>query len=175
MKSRGLYSFNITFLVFAGLTVLASTCIWHGCDLEFQSDERQFAHAVQMGNREGAERLLARNPKLLQMKDQYGRTPLYLAVSAIHNSADMVAWLLTLGIDVNETEQNGFSPLFWAAFKGDTRVVELLIENGADVDSKSHDGRTPLYVAAEKEFSDIAFLLIRHGANVNVASKEGLA
>ncbi len=54
---------------------------------------------------------------------------------------------------------NGFTPLYWAAFDGNTEMVELLLAAGAAVDAKANDGKTPLYVAVDKDFSDVAYIL----------------
>ena len=59
------------------------------------------------------------------------------------------AWLPVLrylveehGADVNARDANGFSPLHWAASRGDNEVIGYLVEKGADVSVVSRRGHT---------------------------------
>ena len=59
------------------------------------------------------------------------------------------AWLPTvqylveeLGADVNARDANGFSPVHWAASRGDNEVVMYLVEKGADATVVSRRGHT---------------------------------
>jgi ankyrin repeat protein len=57
-------------------------------------------------------------------------------------------------------DDNGRTPLSWAAGKGHEAIAKLLLETGkVDVDSKSEDGWTPLSWAAESGYEAIAKLL----------------
>eukprot|EP00960_Hanusia_phi_P072919 767903-Hanusia_phi.AAC.7 len=44
--------------------------------------------------------------------------------------------------------EDGQSPLFFAAIKGQLKMVQMLLTAGANVDMKNYDGRTPLSLAA---------------------------
>jgi ankyrin repeat protein len=51
----------------------------------------------------------------------------------------------TRKVDLDATDNNGRSPLSWAAESGGQAVMELLIETGkVDVDLKDNSGRSPL-------------------------------
>ncbi|MCK5173421.1 MAG: ankyrin repeat domain-containing protein, partial [Planctomycetes bacterium] len=52
--------------------------------------------------------------------------------------------LIIEGANVNEPDQNGFTPLQHAAKYGNETAVKLLIASGANVDVKSEDGRSLL-------------------------------
>jgi len=46
---------------------------------------------------------------------------------------NIISLLLKHGADINQRSSDGRSPLLWAAFKNNTKLIEFLIENGADV------------------------------------------
>jgi ankyrin repeat protein len=51
--------------------------------------------------------------------------------------------LLTSGADVNQSDNQGWTPLNFAAGKGDLPMVKLLVERGADPFKVGRDNRTP--------------------------------
>lgn len=69
------------------------------------------------------------------------------------------------GACVNGRDQNGWTPLHWAAFKGRIKSVKVLLEHGADVDTVDDAGYTPLHCAAEAGHLQLALFLITHGAS----------
>ena len=73
---------------------------------------------------------------------------------------------LDKGVDVDLKNDNGWTPLHYAAYGGKKEIVELLIAKNANVNAKV-DGRTPLHYAALKGHKEIAELLIAKGADVN--------
>nr|KYP71517.1 Ankyrin-2 [Cajanus cajan] len=62
-------------------------------------------------------------------------------------------------------DQNGWSPLHWAAFKGRIKSVKVLLEHGAEVDTVDDAGYTPLHCAAEAGHLQVALFLLAHGAS----------
>ena len=59
------------------------------------------------------------------------------------NDSEQVKKLIKAGADVNARDENGYTPLLFAAFWGYTEIVEKLIKAGADVNGKSDFGDTP--------------------------------
>jgi ankyrin repeat protein len=47
-----------------------------------------------------------------------------------------------LGADVNARDANGYSPLHWAASRGDNEVIHYLVDKGADATVVSRSGQT---------------------------------
>jgi len=95
MKSTKATFFIGILLVLVGLAAGYRMCVWFVFDHDGRSkkeqsvfdhdgrsDEEQFVNAIQVGDRESAERMLVRDPKLLGMKDRWERSPLFIAVSA---------------------------------------------------------------------------------------------
>ena len=62
-------------------------------------------------------------------------------------------FLHSIGVDVDYSDDQGFSAIHHAVLTGLTDVVEMLIEAGADVNAESLDYGTPLHLAALKDRS----------------------
>lgn len=65
---------------------------------------------------------------------------------------------------INAKGPQGFTPLMWAAFNNDFKMVKLLIENGAKVDVKRDNGVVLLDYAYTHKNEDMKKYLIEHGA-----------
>ncbi|KAG5487071.1 hypothetical protein LSCM1_07741 [Leishmania martiniquensis] len=68
-------------------------------------------------------------------------------------------------IDLNAVDMAGRTPLFYAAYIGNTTAVQLLMRFGGAMllcGKADKDGYTPLHVAVQQQHADIAELLIRH-------------
>jgi len=59
----------------------------------------------------------------------------------------LVKDLIQSGTDVNQLDEQGWTPLNWAAGKGNLAIVRLLVENGSDVCKVGRDQRTPYMIA----------------------------
>lgn len=55
--------------------------------------------------------------------------------------------LIRAGVDVNQRDDQGWTPLNFAAGKGDLEMIKLLVEKGADVFNVGRDMRTPYQIA----------------------------
>jgi cytohesin len=88
---------------------------------------------------------------------------------------------LDAGANVNAKNEDGWTPLHFAAQYSHKEIVELLIANGADVKAMGESspvfswqgGFTPLHYAAVNGHEKIAELLIDNGAEVNVKNEDG--
>ena len=56
-------------------------------------------------------------------------------------------YLIQQGADVNQAEEQGWTPLNFAAGKGDLAMVKLLVDRGADIFKVGRDQRTPYMIA----------------------------
>ncbi|MCG8340467.1 MAG: ankyrin repeat domain-containing protein [Cytophagales bacterium] len=79
--------------------------------------------------------------------------------------------MIRKGAKVDSTDDNGATPLHWAAFNGHLEVVRLLIDKGADKEAK-HIGQTSLHWAVIRNHLEVVRLLIDKGANIE-AKYEG--
>lgn len=60
---------------------------------------------------------------------------------------EAVKLVIESGLDVNEANSGGFTPLHAAAFTGADAIVQLLVEKGAKLNPKSRSGETPWSMA----------------------------
>jgi len=70
-----------------------------------------------------------------------------------------VSEMIDSGADVNQQDEHGWTPLNWAAGKGDVAVVRSLLEHGADPLKLGHDERTPYLIALAAGQDEAARLL----------------
>jgi uncharacterized protein len=77
---------------------------------------------------------------------------------------------------VDGIDDDGITPLGWAAFANQVGVGRLLIERGADVNHVDKKGMTPLLWAASVDYgtSEMVDLLLKSGANPKARTNDGL-
>ena len=71
-------------------------------------------------------------------------------------------------------DNDGRSPLHWAASHGHKNVVELLLANKAELNAKDNNGGTPLLYATAGGRGDVVQLLLANKAEVNAKDKGGM-
>jgi len=118
----------------------------------------------------------------LNARTPVGETPLMLAafffdetqqaVGRAHDRHEQaVRLLVTSGAQVDNLPYH-YTPLAYAAYQGNDRVVRYLIERGAQVNASAADGgtyvNTPLMMAAIQGHEAIARLLLRAGADADI-------
>ena len=77
---------------------------------------------------------------------------------------------LNAGADIQQQDEQGWTPLNWAAGRGSVEIVSLLLNRGADVFRTGRDQRTPYKVAVAAKHIDVARLLKKAEQAVNGAS-----
>ncbi|WP_262149211.1 ankyrin repeat domain-containing protein [Chryseobacterium foetidum] len=73
---------------------------------------------------------------------------------------------------INQTNENGFSPLILACYRGNTEVADFLIDNVKDLDYKSQDG-TALAGLSVRYNKNLVEHLLKKNANPNIADSTG--
>lgn len=56
-------------------------------------------------------------------------------------------------------DDHGFSPLHWAAMKGQNKIVEMLLLRGARVNATNRGDDTPLHLAAAHGHREIVHMV----------------
>ncbi|XP_043563545.1 ankyrin repeat family A protein 2 [Chiloscyllium plagiosum] len=68
---------------------------------------------------------------------------------------------------LNMQDEQGFTPLMWAAAHGQIAVVEFLLQNGGDPHLLANGRESALSLASSKGYSNIVNMLLDYGCDVN--------
>jgi ankyrin repeat protein len=126
-----------------------------------------------LGDLEKVQAELADWPEDIHEFGRDGFNPLQLACYFGH--AELAAWLVEQGADVNAVARNEMKiqPLHAAAARGNEEIVRMLLENEADVNGRQQGDFTPLHAAAQNGDVPLARLLLEHGADATLKTAEG--
>jgi ankyrin repeat protein len=80
--------------------------------------------------------------------------------AAAKGNAEEVKRLLGRRVNVNQGDEQAWTPLHWAAQGGHTDVARLLLDAGADVEAKTREGNTPLFPAVFNGHIEMVRLLL---------------
>lgn len=130
-----------------------------------KNSSKETIRAAKKGDLERLKALVASDPNLIRARDADDSTPLHCAVWKGHRA--VVAFLLSVGADVNAQNSNGHwgtTPLHAAAHANEAAIAEMLIESGADVNAKDRNDRTPLHHTTFHNAKAAAKVLQNHGA-----------
>jgi ankyrin repeat protein len=75
--------------------------------------------------------------------------------------------LIKQGVNINEPDSSGLTPLMYAIWSRNTEVAKHLIESGADINAKDYSKGDALIYAVDKGDYEITELLLDKGANIN--------
>ena len=114
--------------------------------------------------------VLLKHPQLeVNAQNRFGETALMLA--ALQGRLDLVRRLLDRGAAV---EQEGWTPLHYAASGPETQVVALLLARGAAIEARSPNGTTPLMMAARYGNEQSVAVLLEHQADTQARNDRGM-
>lgn len=96
-----------------------------------------------------------------------------LSPCAARAPADVVRRLLASGAEPNAIDNNGQTPLMWAALYGRLDNFDLLLSAGADLHHRSKGGFTPTQFAVKSGNADIARRALAAGADPQQVAIDG--
>ncbi|KAM6281654.1 inversin isoform 2-T2 [Porphyrio hochstetteri] len=128
-----------------------------------------------------------KHPSVKDDSDLEGRTSFMWAAGKGSDDVIRTMLALKLDIDINMTDkyagtggarvdlvdQDGHSPLHWAALGGNADVCQILIENKINPNVQDYAGRTPLQCAAYGGYINCMVVLLENNADPNIQDKEG--
>lgn len=128
--------------------------------------------ALEFGDCDLMQRLIANNPNVVNQFDFFGMTPLHYAASRGH--IHLAELLVASHSCVNQIANDGMMPLHYAVHCGHPQIVSLLLAAGAFVNIANGNGFTPTHLAACTNNKKILEMLIGAGqANVNIQDAYG--
>jgi ankyrin repeat protein len=89
-------------------------------------------------------------------------------------SVPLARLLIQRGADTNAVGLWGYTPLHFASWINDARMVNLLIAHGADIEARSVAGDTPLNVSSRYGKRLAMEALLEHGADAGAHNDEGV-
>ena len=102
--------------------------------------------------------------------DQANQT-IFQAISK--NDINAVIQSVQQGALINATDRFGHTPIHYAAYKGNARIVDYLLNNGGNPNIRGRHESTPLHSAAWGKNMQVLELLLEDGADVNARTDEG--
>ncbi|CAE7194153.1 GAUT3 [Symbiodinium sp. CCMP2592] len=79
---------------------------------------------------------------------------------------------VAMGVDLEDIDVYGQTPLFWAASRGNMLVVQFLFQLGFEVNFRDYARKTALFFAIENSHLDVADYLIERAASTKVQSNQ---
>ncbi|GFT04279.1 hypothetical protein NPIL_64691 [Nephila pilipes] len=80
----------------------------------------------------------------------------------VRSSNNIAEYITENSSIINARDNNGYTPLHWAACHGHQSIVQQLLEVGADVSLTSRKGNTPLHIAVSKGHREIVELMLQN-------------
>lgn len=122
-----------------------------------------------VGNIDGMWFLFNQNADI-KHKNKQGHTVLHVLNK---NEPSFIEACINKGFDVNECDNDLWTPLMWMSQDGFTPNIKALIRLGANVNHKSLDKTTPLQLACIDAEKETIVALIDAGANIDDNDKNG--
>ena len=96
-----------------------------------------------------------------------------LCVASQRGAVETVCFLVEEGVNKDDVDKDGWTPLSNAALKGHLAVIQYLLEHGADKEKATNIGRSPLWIAAQQGHLTVVQYLLEQGADKGKNSNEG--
>ena len=122
------------------------------------------ATRIERGDMVAVKKIVKDNPKLLNPQQVVGTLPLATIVK--NNDPEQMKWMLNQGANINATDSDGYSLLFFALEFQNTSMLEFLLSNGANPNGPNNESITPLIAAIANGRTKAAELLIKYGADL---------
>jgi cytohesin len=126
---------------------------------------RTLLHYV--GSRKDLAELLVANGAIVDEPDNEGTRPICLV------QGEAIIVLIQNNADLNQRNNNGFSPISCALGREDLDAAEVMIKNGADINEQDGEGTTFLGESVKKGNFDVVKFLVDNKADGTKADNQG--
>ena len=133
--------------------------------------QKQFEMAVYHGNASSIRRCVEEFDIDVNVADENGATPVFIASCNGHVEAIQV--LVELGASINTSMVGGATPLHFAVQEGHVHMATLLTTLGADINAADSIGATPVHVAAQKGYVEVVRVLLEVGGDISAPDYKG--
>lgn len=120
-------------------------------------EETKIYFSIKENNLGALDRLLTKQKDIFSIRP-YSQSLIIHA--CFENNIQITEYLIKKGFDVNEKDNNGFTPLHACAEYNFAELAELLLKNGAIPDTQDSFGNTPLMKATLHWDKNIDFIKI---------------
>lgn len=129
--------------------------------------------AIRQRNYENVKVILEHPAVDVNVKDNFGETPLHWLLAWPNAPHNILRLLLAKGANVNEQDKDSQAPLFEACLSGDAVAARALLKAGADVDDGEDVwGRTALHEAIDTQNLPLVQALLEFKADVTIKDKQ---
>ena len=128
------------------------------------TSESTLAFAVQMGHPRLFEYVRKTGVDLAAIKE---KAPGFVFNAAAGGSVEIMKALLDHGLNPDQKDKDGWTPLHLAAVEGKIKMIEFLIAQGLDKDARNMKGETAYHVALSAEAIEAADFLKKAGADTS--------
>ncbi|CBY32418.1 unnamed protein product [Oikopleura dioica] len=127
----------------------------------------EFHAAARAGDTRKMDNLATRDPSVINKKDSFGRSALWIVASVqLDWTVRTLNHLIKMkNIDLNSTDVRGQTPVFAAAKYNHISSLEILLENGADPNGSAESAESPLHVSVRDGMPEVASILLKYGAS----------
>ncbi|HBQ98221.1 MAG TPA: hypothetical protein DD761_06790 [Cyanobacteria bacterium UBA11691] len=94
-----------------------------------------------------------------------------LITAAEQGDTEILHLLIEANLNVNQGDEDGWTPLMEASAGGYVELVKQLLTAGANANTPSNEGITPLMAAAAKGHTEVVTLLVEQGADLKAKDK----
>jgi ankyrin repeat protein len=95
------------------------------------------------------------------------------AISRRHD--DIAMLLLDHSPKQSPIDSAGWTPLHYAVYNGNQKIITRLLEEKHPINPKDSEGNRPLHIACYNRFFDIVKLLLEQGAKYNIQNNNGFS
>ncbi|CAE7705251.1 ANKRD65 [Symbiodinium sp. CCMP2592] len=97
----------------------------------------------------------------------------FIAARRRRGSELLARQCIEMGVNLEEVDVHGQTPLFWAAARGNLVIVKFLLNLGFEVNFRDKARKSALFLAIENGHLAVADFLIEHAASTRLQSSEG--